>query len=204
MSDTNGEYKEGSDLILGLYLNNAFVALGHSTDCKIANKATTASRKTKEVSDGKWEEKYVKTLGVTITSNGFVYKGDSLGLPELTDLWTSAAPVTARYAYRGEEATVYREGLFVITELDDEGKAGEDETYSVTLENSGAVVKKTVAAPSGGSTSGGSTSGGSTSGSNTSGSNTSGSSTSGGSTSGGSGSGSSSSDDGGGALKPKS
>ena len=129
------DYRDGTDLILSV----GGKALGHSTGCKISYKAETGTRKTKEAAAGKWDEKYVKSLGVTITADGFVYESDKdNGLPTLKQLFKAAKPVDASWGYRDE--TGIESGKFVITALDNEGKAGDDETYSITLENSGAVT----------------------------------------------------------------
>lgn len=116
-------------------------ALGHSTECKISYKAETGTRKTKEAAAGKWDEKYVKSLGCTVTASGFVFDTDDTSQkPSIATLRTAfktAQPVDASWAYRdGDEIDG---GQFIITALDHEGKAGDDETYSLTLENSGAV-----------------------------------------------------------------
>lgn len=145
------DYRDGTDLLLSIDVNGVQTALGHSTECKIAYKAETGTRKTKEASAGKWDEKYVKSLGVSITASGFVFGGDEekAGLPTLEDIFLAHIPVKASWDYRGEtDKKHYHEGMFVLTQIDQEGKAGDDETYSITLENSGAVTK-------GGSTSSG-------------------------------------------------
>ena len=130
------EYRDGTDLILSV----GGKALGHSTGCKISYKAETGTRKTKEAAAGKWDEKYVKSLGVTITADGFVHGEDTdNNLPTLESLFMAHVPVDASWSYRGETGKVHK-GKFVITSLDNEGKAGDDETYSITLENSGAVT----------------------------------------------------------------
>ena len=140
-------YRDGTNLILSLAKGNAQVALGHSTECKISYKADTGTRKTKEAASGKWEEKYVKTNSVTITASGFVNDSDEaagkLGISDLEDAFISAQPVKASWNYRGEEANGphYHECMVVITQLEQNGPAGDDETYSITLENSGAVTK---------------------------------------------------------------
>lgn len=137
-------YRDGTDLILGLVIGNTFFPLGHSTGCKISDTSETGERVTKEAVSGKWKEKYIKSLAESIQADGFVYDGDEeadkAGLPTLKDIWLSAEPITARYAYRGEENTKYYEGDFVITSLENDGQAGDDEKYSITLENCGAIT----------------------------------------------------------------
>ena len=150
MAGNNGQapaegYRDGTDLILGMVINSVFKPLGHSTGCKISDSSETGERATKEQATGKWKEKYIKSLAETITADGFVYRGDEMGLPSLKALWMAAQPIKARYQYRGED-TVYYEGDFVITSLEDDGQAGDDEKYSLTLENSGAVTSVTVPA----------------------------------------------------------
>ena len=70
-----------------------------------------------------------------------------MSLPELKRKWVNAQTVKARYAYRGEENSSYWEGDFIITSLEDDGPAGDDEKYSLTLENSGAVTENPVVNP---------------------------------------------------------
>lgn len=137
-------YRDGTDLILGFVIEEVFWPLGHSTGCKISDSSETGERVTKEASSGKWKEKYIKSLAESIQADGFVYDGDDtaqkVGLPTLKEAWLAAKPVKARYAYRGEENTKYYEGDFVITSLENDGQAGDDEKYSITLENSGAIT----------------------------------------------------------------
>lgn len=146
------KYRDGSDLILGLMVENKFWPLGHSTGCKITDTSETGERVTKEESTGKFKEKYVKSLAEQIQADGFVYDGDEsaekANLPTLKQLWLKGEPVKARYAYRGEETTTYYEGDYVITNLENDGQAGDDEKYSLTLENSGAISQHKATAGS--------------------------------------------------------
>lgn len=135
------QYRDGTDLILGIMKADKFVALGHSDECKISYKSETGDRTTKEETSKKWKEKYVKSLSVSISASGFVYVGDGVNIPELEDLFLAHEPVEARWGFRDEVETVYHTGSFVISSLDDEGKAGDDEKYSLSLENSGAITK---------------------------------------------------------------
>ena len=131
----NSDYRDGTDLILSVDAH----ALGHSTECKVSYKAESGTRKTKEARMGKWQEKYVKTLGCTLSASGFVHSGDAEnGLPSLRNLYLQGKPIDASWSYRDEPDSTYG-GKFVITALEESGKAGDDETYSITLENSGAV-----------------------------------------------------------------
>ena len=138
------EYRSGTDLIMGIVQNDTFKPLGYSSGCKISDSTETGERVTKEAADTNWKEKYVKSLSETITADGFVYDdvgAGSIGLPDLKRLWINKAQVVVRYKYRsqGANAGLYQ-GTFIITSLDDDGQAGDDEKWSVTFENSGAVA----------------------------------------------------------------
>ena len=141
-------YRTGTDLILGLTINGKFCPLGHSTTCKISDSTETGERVTKEKALGKFKEKYVKSLSEQITAEGFVYAGDEeankVGMPTLKKLWMDAQPVEARYTHRNlnllsPDGAMYYYGQYIITSLEHDGSAGDDEKYSLTLENAGPV-----------------------------------------------------------------
>lgn len=145
-------YVHGSDMLVGLMVEEAFSPLGHSKTCTISNKAETKERavkptlaeKAKAANAGKWKEKSVSGLSVEISSEGFRFYGDEMGYDKLLELWEKSEPVTVRYALRGEEKTKYREGKFLITSLEETSPSDDDSTYTISLENSGPVETKTV------------------------------------------------------------
>lgn len=143
----DGDYRDGTDLILAIDVAGVQTALGHSGECKIAYKAETGTRKTKEAAAGKWDEKYVKSVGVTVTASGFVHDGDSAkaGLPTIKTIFKLHKTIKASWFYRADPTKI-ESGLFVVTQINQTGKAGDDETYDITLENSGAVNDETAAA----------------------------------------------------------
>lgn len=135
-------YRNGVDLILGVVQNDTFKPLGYSSGCKIADKTETGERATKESTARLWKQKYAKSLAETITADGFVYDevgANKIGFPDLKTLWLSATVIKLRYKYRDDSGTSY-EGDFIITALDHDGPADDDEKWSVTFENSGAVA----------------------------------------------------------------
>ena len=146
-------YIHGSDMLVGLMLEDAFTPMGHSKTCTISNKAETKERAVKPTletkaaasSAGQWKEKSVSGLSVDISSEGVKVYGDEMGYDKLLELWEKSEPVTVRYALRGEETTKYREGKFLITSLDETSPSDDDSTYTISLENSGPVATKTVA-----------------------------------------------------------
>ena len=83
----------------------------------------------------------MKSLAESISAEGFVYDNvaaSSIGFPRLKELWLSKAVVKLRYKYRDENSGLY-EGDFIITSLEQDGPADDDEKWSVTFENSGAI-----------------------------------------------------------------
>lgn len=135
-------YRNGVDLILGIVEQTTFKPLGYSTGCKISDSTETGERVTKETGAASWKEKYVKSLAESITAEGFVYDevaASSIGFPRLKQLWLNKTVVKLRYKYRDEAAGLY-EGDFIITSLEHDGPADDDEKWSVTFENSGAIA----------------------------------------------------------------
>lgn len=137
-------YRNGVDLLMGLVEANVFKPFGYSTGCKITDTTETGERVTKEQGAASWKQKYVKSLSEQITAEGFVYDevaASSVGFPDLKTAWLSKKTVKVRYKYRNQEAAegLY-EGDFIITNLEQDGPADDDEKWSITLENSGPVT----------------------------------------------------------------
>lgn len=139
-----GNFRYGVDLILGVVQNGTFKPLGYSSGCKISDSTETGERVTKEEGAASWKQKYVKSLSEQITAEGFVYDdvaASSISFPNLKSLWLNKTTVRLRYKYRDDAADegLY-EGDFIITSLDHDGPADDDEKWSVTFENSGPIV----------------------------------------------------------------
>lgn len=134
-------YRNGVDLILGIVEQTTFKPLGYSTGCKISDSTETGERVTKESGAASFKEKYVKSLAESISADGFVYDNlaaTSIGLPNLKTMWLNKQTVKLRYKYRDGD-DLY-EGDFIITRLEHDGPADDDEKWSVTFENSGAIA----------------------------------------------------------------
>lgn len=134
-------YRNGVDLILGVVESQVFKPLGYSTGCKISDSTETGERVTKESGAASFKEKYVKSLAESISADGFVYDNlaaTSIGLPNLKTMWLNKQTVKLRYKYRDGD-DLY-EGDFIITSLEHDGPADDDEKWSVTFENSGAIA----------------------------------------------------------------
>lgn len=134
-------YRNGVDLILGVFESQVFKPLGYSTGCKISDSTETGERVTKESGAASFKEKYVKSLAESISADGFVYDNlaaTSIGFPNLKTMWLNKQTVKLRYKYRDGD-DLY-EGDFIITSLEHDGPADDDEKWSVTFENSGAIA----------------------------------------------------------------
>lgn len=134
-------YRNGVDLILGVVESQVFKPLGYSTGCKISDSTETGERVTKESGAASFKEKYVKSLAESISADGFVYDNlaaTSIGFPNLKTMWLNKQTVKLRYKYRDGD-DLY-EGDFIITSLEHDGPADDDEKWSVTFENSGAIA----------------------------------------------------------------
>ena len=135
-------YRNGVDLILGVVESQVFKPLGYSTGCKISDSTETGERVTKESGAASFKEKYVKSLAESISADGFVYDNlaaTSIGFPNLKKMWLNKQTVKLRYKYRDDTDGLY-EGDFIITSLEHDGPADDDEKWSVTFENSGAIA----------------------------------------------------------------
>ena len=135
-------YRNGVDLILGVVESQVFKPLGYSTGCKISDSTETGERVTKESGAASFKEKYVKSLAESISADGFVYDNlaaTSIGFPNLKTMWLNKQTVKLRYKYRDDTDGLY-EGDFIITSLEHDGPADDDEKWSVTFENSGAIT----------------------------------------------------------------
>lgn len=92
-------YVHGSDMLVGLMIQETFTPMGHSKTCTISNKAETKERAVKPTLEekkaaanaGKWKEKSVSGLSVEISSEGFKFYGDDMGYDKLLELWEKAS-----------------------------------------------------------------------------------------------------------------
>lgn len=140
-----GDVLDGTDLILSI----GGKALALATTCKVSLSAETGTRTTKEASAAGWVTKFIKSLSGNITADGLVITDGTAAMPSYDELFTrfvTKQAVTATWAVRNgstrEGSTVDNyEGQFVITALDLDGQAGDDTKYSITLENSGPIMK---------------------------------------------------------------
>lgn len=136
-------YISGSDLLV--FVGGA--AIGHSSTCTVTYGTDTKERAVKPLASivsataGKWTEKNVSKLNVQISAEGFAFSGEAeSGFDELVQLWQAAAPVVCKYCHRASQNAGFWTGSFVISNLAETAPAGDDATYSISLESTGEVT----------------------------------------------------------------
>lgn len=147
------------------------LAIAHCSSCEIQYGTETKSRATKvdpdysteetdtEIkvqtsddtsNDGKWDEKSISKMNVTITAEGMVgYDETGETYDKLEDAFLKGEKVKVKYAHALEKNSCYRVGWFLITALTRSDPSDDDSTFNVTFENSGPVRKRKVEASGG-------------------------------------------------------
>lgn len=132
-----------------LYVND--LAFGHCTTHSVSMSSESKDRQVKPAASveatgmGLWKAKNVTGLSVSISGEGLVFSGEEeSSYALLLNIWKSGLPVGVKCMQRGA-SDPYLTGNFVITSLERSDPAGDDATYSVTLENAGEVTFDTTA-----------------------------------------------------------
>lgn len=140
MSTKTG-YVNGSDMLLMI----GEKAIGHCTTHNVSISAETKDRAVKPpmadaLTTALFKEKGITGLSVSISCEGLHYYGEGEnGLAALMALAAAATPVTVKCFERSNDTKPYLSGSFVITKCDHTMPANDDVTYSLDLENTGAV-----------------------------------------------------------------
>ena len=136
-------YVNASDLLLSV----AGKAIGHCT-----THTTSFNTETKDVavkpaasvaasSGALFKSKRVTGLSVQVKADGLKsYREAETGFKDLLALWKLGQSVQVQCFERENDETPYLSGNFIISNLDDTAPAGEDATYSITLDNDGEVT----------------------------------------------------------------
>lgn len=138
---TKTGYCNGSDMLL--YIGGK--AVGHCT-----THTTTITSETKEravkpvasqgVSAGKWKNKGVVGLSVSISAEGLVfYQETESGYKSCLSMIGKGQSVDVKCMERDNNGKPYLSGKFVIASLERVDAAQDDATYSISLENDGEV-----------------------------------------------------------------
>lgn len=132
-------YINGSDILL----NVGGKATGHGTSHTTTLNSETKDRAVKPASDkpkssGLWKNKGVTGLSISISAEGLrCYQETANGFEEIAPMWGKGQSVDVECYHRGEDETPYLKGKFVIASIEESSPAGDDATYSISLENDG-------------------------------------------------------------------
>lgn len=137
-------YSSGADMLLMLGEKEH----GHSTSHSVTINAETKERVVKPtttevatVTKQYWKDKSVTGLSVSISAEGLVFYGETgAGYKAALLAMKNGTPIEVKCFERGNASKPYIRGKFVITSLEMSASAGDDTTYSISLENAGAVT----------------------------------------------------------------
>ncbi|MBR0247203.1 MAG: hypothetical protein IJQ61_12115 [Bacteroidales bacterium] len=141
------DYVNGSDLLMKV----AGGAIGHCT-----SHTATFNTETKDVAvkpaanvqasaASLYKAKRVTGLGVQVKADGLCfYRESESGLKVILAAWALGQSVNVSLFERENDTDPYVSGKFIISSLENTAPAGEDATYSVTLDNDGAVTVDTT------------------------------------------------------------
>lgn len=136
-------YVNGSDLLMSI----TGKACGHCTSHTTTYNSETKDRAVKPASTesaanaGLFKEKTVTGLSVQVKCEGLRFYGEEEnGMKDLLAKWKVGGTVELKGFARGGDAAPYMSGNFIISSLEESAPAGDDTTYSVTFDNTGAVT----------------------------------------------------------------
>lgn len=135
-------YKNGSDLLLKV----ADGCIGHCTTHEATYSTETKDTAYKPVATQSastaslWKGKRVTGLSMQVTFEGLKFSGETeSGFKTLLGGFRVGSSVAVKLFERAHDTTPYASGNFIIASLKETNPAGEDSTYSGTLENDGAI-----------------------------------------------------------------
>lgn len=141
-TNTPSGYINGSDLLVKF----GSAATGHATSHSLSFSTETKDVAVKPASTqplstaSLFKSKRITGLGVQIKASGLsVYSETESDVSDFLGAWKVGSSVSAAAFSRGNDATPYVSGNFIITSIEVSAPAGEDATYDITLDNDGAV-----------------------------------------------------------------
>ena len=134
-------YCNGSNMLL--YLGED--AFGHCTTHTATMNSETKDRAVKPLAskaktNGMWKEKGVTGLSIAISAEGLIYDGETeASYGKMMAAWKSGQPVKIKCMQRGNSQKPYLAGSFIISSLERTDPAQDDSTYTINLDNNGAL-----------------------------------------------------------------
>lgn len=134
-------YTNGSDLLIQI----GGKPVGHCTTHTLTFSSEAKDLAVKPVATADydkslWKSKIISTLSASISAEGMMVYDETEGAyAHLLAAYKTGAPVQVKAFARGDDANPYVTGSFVISSLEMQAPAGDEATYSVSLDNADAV-----------------------------------------------------------------
>lgn len=131
-------YVNGSDLLIkigGDYLGSC---TSHTSNFNSETKERAVKPPGDQpIGSGRWKNKTVVGLSISISGEGLrCFSESGTGYKALIAAWKAGESIEVE-ALERESSSPYLKGKFVIASLEESAPAGDDATYSITLENDG-------------------------------------------------------------------
>lgn len=146
-------YINGSDLLVDF----GGKATGHATSHTMSLNTETKDTAVKPAASSSssaalYKKKRVTGLSVQIKADGLgVYSESESGIKDFLSKWKTGASVAVKAFARTNDSNPYISGNFIISSMEISAPAGEDATYTITLDNDGEVtIDETKFEPGGG------------------------------------------------------
>jgi len=142
MSVTKSGYINGSDMLLTVDSK----AIGHCTSHSVTITSDTKDRAVKPAAStayagaNLWKDKTVTGLNVSITGEGLAFYAETEGGYKEALALIAAGSAVAVTCIERDGSAAYLSGNFIVTSLERTDPANDDSTYTIQLENSGAVT----------------------------------------------------------------
>lgn len=134
-------YINGSDVLLMV----GEKCVGHCTSHTLTFNSESKERAVKPVASANiqlesvYKEKKVTGKSITVKAEGLRnYEETENGFAELLDMWHRGSSVLVKAYNRADSTSPYLKGQFIISNMEETSPAGDDTTYTITLENDGA------------------------------------------------------------------
>lgn len=136
------QYINGSDLLVRFDEKATGHATSHTLSFSTETKETAVKPAASVAQSSKalYKNKRVTGLAVQIKADGLgVYSEAESGIANFLAKWKTGMSVEVAAFHRENDDNPYVSGNFIITSLELTSPAGEDATYSITLDNDGPV-----------------------------------------------------------------
>lgn len=136
-------YVNGSDLLVSITGKAAGHCTSHTTTFNTETKDVAVKPAASQAAAAAsfFKSKRVTGLSVQVKADGLCFYNEAEnGLKASLNKWKQGQSVEVKCFERENDETPYLSGNFIISSLENTAPAGEDATYSITLDNDGPVT----------------------------------------------------------------